>query len=133
MLCQNLVTKNGTTLLEYFCPAKNQLADIIHDKYYEVLPKWPQLNETNTARINLDIKSSYIYGVYWVIWSCVGSLQVQDERPAKDVFKASFEGSPDIKCLVLDKVELDLVERSLAVLSKEKQKKLLTDIILTVY
>lgn len=122
MLCQKLVTETNTTFLEYFCPAKDVLASIIHKKYYDVLPCWPKVNQTNEAIIDLDIKSSYIYGLYYVIWSCLGTLEVKDERPSEDCFRACFTGCPDIKCLVLDKVALDAVERNLRTLSTEKQR-----------
>jgi hypothetical protein len=66
---------------------------------------------TNTRSFKADISGSYNYGSSsQIVWSCLGYIEVTDERPATDIFKASFKGSPEIKLLILNLDQLKKIE-----------------------
>jgi hypothetical protein len=80
-ICQQL----GSQFYEQLRPARNVLADHIHEKYYDRLPKWPSVGETNVASVELDTGSSYSYNPYHIVWNCLGWVTVTDERPYREV------------------------------------------------
>jgi len=92
-------------------PAREVLVGYIHEEYYKVLPYWPEVGKTNSRSFKADISGSYNYGSSrQVVWSCLGWINVEDKRPAHEIFMASFSGSPEIKLLILNLDKLKQIE-----------------------
>jgi len=93
----------GNKMFEELWGARRTLTDYIVGKYYDLLPYWPSVGETNIRSFEANIGSSYDYGSNSkVVWNCLGWITVKDERPKEYTYKAQFSGSPEIKVLVLN-------------------------------
>jgi len=91
-------------------PAREALADYIWDEYYKVLPYWPSVGGTNERSFEADKADSYEHSGHHIVWNCLGWIYVKDERPAYEIFKASFSGSPEIKMLMLNLYRMSEIE-----------------------
>jgi len=91
-------------------PAREVLANYIWDEYYKVLPYWPSVGGTNERSFEADKVDSYEHSGNHIVWNCLGWIYVKDERPAYEIFKASFSGSPEIKMLMLDLYRMREIE-----------------------
>jgi len=102
---------NASNHFEELGPAREVLVGYIHEEYYKVLPYWPDVGQTNTRSFKADISGSYAYGSSrQIVWSCLGWIKVEDRRPARETFEASFSGSPEIKLLILNLDKLKQIE-----------------------
>ena len=83
----------------------------IHDTHFKKYPYWPDVNQTQSANVNIDVtKVSYEFKNYKIYASCQGSITVTDERPEIKKYIAKFEGEPRLKVLQMDKIELKKFE-----------------------
>ena len=102
---------NASKHYEELGGAREVLVGYIHEEYYKVLPYWPSVGGTNTRSFKADISGSYNHGSSsQIVWSCLGWINVEDKRPASDVFMASFSGSPEIKVLIFNLNKLRQIE-----------------------
>ena len=103
--------------------ARKDLSEYIWNKYYDKLPRWPSVGETNIANIELDTGDAYECSSWYIIWSCRGWVTVKDERPSEYAFMAEFRGSPDTKILQIDFHALKRLEEKINRLGLENAKR----------
>jgi hypothetical protein len=126
-LCKKLRTEDGKSYSEELYGARNSLAEYIHRKYYNELPYWPDVGDTNKRKIYLNISGSYESGAYYLVWNCMGYIEVTDRRPELTKYMAEFRGDPEIKLLVVDFDKLKELERVINYRSLDLAKKLIED------
>jgi len=102
--------------------ARKALSDYIHEKYYDRLPQWPEVGETNMASIEVDTGDAYEADNYYIVWSCIGWVSIKDQRPEKYVYVAEFSGKPDTKILQIDFDKLGELNRKVNRLGLESAK-----------
>jgi len=105
-LCAKLSLKGVGNLREILSEARKFLGEHIHLEYFKLLPRWPPVGVTNNDSFEANVMNSYTSGIYYVVWSCYGVINVEDTTKSVDgktVFTANFFGDPEIKLLLMNK------------------------------
>ena len=118
------LTGESRSFREELRPARKALSNEIHNQHYIKFPLWPSVNSEQSSRVELDTGNHYDSGAYLVIWTCVGWIKITDKRPQENKFYAEFNGSPDIKLLVLDNDRLKELETTVRIKGIEEGRKL---------
>ena len=80
--------------------ARTVLADHIHDVHIERFPCWPSVADMKQqSEVFIDVASSYPFESWYVGWSCLGYIYVQDFRANTDSYYTDFHGRPQLKIL----------------------------------
>ncbi|UJR24185.1 hypothetical protein I4U23_027151 [Adineta vaga] len=92
-------------------PARDILANHIHDVHFEKFPKWPSvLSESQESDIHIDISSTYPNDSWYVGWSFIGYIKISDTRSGLSSYYTDFEGKPELKILYCNERELKRFE-----------------------
>ncbi|GBC02376.1 hypothetical protein RclHR1_00460014 [Rhizophagus clarus] len=126
-LCRKLKTKDGKSYSEELYGARNALAEHIHEKYFNELPRWPDVGVVNKRKIYLSIGGTYESGAYYLVWNCMGYIEVIDRRPELRKYMAEFRGDPEIKLLIVDLDRLKELEKLVSYESLEFAKKMIDE------
>ncbi|KAG9285225.1 hypothetical protein G9A89_002121 [Geosiphon pyriformis] len=113
-LCAKLKSRDRGDFREVLRDARKDLANHVHEKYYQKLPYWPSVGGRNVERIQLNTYGSYQSGSFYVVWACLGWVTVTDERPDRSTYKVNFRGDPEIKLLLIDFDILGALEKTVA-------------------
>lgn len=124
-LCKKWKEKKGEDFESRLRPAIKALSDHIHEKHQKEFPDWPKIGKkTDEIKIELNIGGSYEADSYYIVWSCRGWMSIIDERPERYVYRAKFGGSPDMKILQLDGVELKRLNGRVLGLAHDREEAL---------
>lgn len=120
---QYLKSLNDDQRLE---PARDILANHIHDVHFEKFPMWPSVGDlTQNSQIYIDISTSYPFGNQWYVgWSCLGYITVHDFRANTSTYYTEFNGKPEFKILYCNERKLKEFEK-LAGSDMEKARRLI--------
>ncbi|CAF3403754.1 unnamed protein product, partial [Rotaria sp. Silwood2] len=89
------------------------LAQHIYSEHYRKFPYWPTVKEhTQQSEIFLDLANSYPFETWFVGWSCLGYITVQDIRKETNSFYTDFLGKPDVKVLFCNERKISALEQS---------------------
>ncbi|ETO02074.1 hypothetical protein RFI_35362, partial [Reticulomyxa filosa] len=98
--------------------AREILADEIWKRHYERYPTWPKPGGNQKDTVAIDRKDSYEYKKEYIVWSCSGTITVEDDRPTTSEYKARFEGKPTLRILMVNR---DLLSQFNAMCGNNKQ------------
>ncbi|ETO02930.1 hypothetical protein RFI_34481, partial [Reticulomyxa filosa] len=115
-LIKYLELANSDLLLK---KAREILADEIWKRHYERYPKWPKPGGKQTDIVPIDRKDSYECEKKYIIWSCSGSITVEDDRPTVSEYKTRFEGKPTLRLL---KTDMNKLKRFNALCASDKDR-----------
>eukprot|EP01083_Nonionella_stella_P191874 709797_1 len=96
-------------------PARQQLTEKIHKQHFKKFPSWPSVGNTQSGLVNITDKGGYEYvqGAMheFVAWTCEGDINVTDKRPEAKKYYAEFNGSPVLKIIYVNLIELKNFEK----------------------